>query len=305
MAMVEHFKQGRLRWINLKNPTKEEIKKAVTELGLSPALTADLVAPVRKSIATISDETIKITLDFPVVKKLSVFHAYEVKFLVSKNSLLTVQYDEMQGIDKFKRKFEVAATLNKKKKNMTGVHLFLSLMANLYESVDSKLDYLDSRLLEMETEIFENNEKKMVYEISKASKKLIAFKHTMHSHDKIFRDAQPMFEKLYNSSYKRDIKSIHELYLYLQRRADSMYETLTALRETNAAMLTTKQNEVMKTLTILAFITFPLTLFSSLFGMNTIDTPIVGSGGDFWIILGGMIAAAILFFAYFKGKGWM
>ena len=145
----------------------------------------------------------------------------------------------------------------------------------------------------------------MVFEISLASKKLIAFRHIMQSHDKVFRQALPLFQELYNSKYTNALQDVQGLYFSLLRRANAQFETLTALRETNSAMLFTKQNEVMQTLTIVAFITFPLTLLSSVFGMNTHSTPIVGNTGDFWIIVGSMIAAALGFFLFFKHKGWM
>jgi len=61
----------------------------------------------------------------------------------------------------------------------------------------------------------------------------------------------------------------------------------------------------MKVLTILAFITFPLVLLSSVFGMNTISTPIVGIKGDFWIIIGVMLAATFSMFVYFRKKKWL
>ena len=85
-------------------------------------------------------------------------------------------------------------------------------------------------------------------------------------------------------------------------RTLALFETLEELRNTNSALLTTKQNEIMKLFTILAFITFPLTLFTSMFGMNTIATPIVGGTNDFWMILGIMGVVSIGFFAYFKYK---
>jgi magnesium transporter len=291
--MVEHFKQGRLRWVNLKKPTSEEVKKVMSELN------------VKKSSAVLAESTVKITIDFPVVKRLDIYHPYEVKFLISKNSLVTVQYEEMEGIDRFKRQFEVSAALKKKQKTVTGVHMFLALIGHLYESVGTKLDYLDSRLSDMESEIFKSNEKQMVYDIALASKKLIAFRHIMQSHDKVFRIALPLFEEVYKSTYTNRLQNVQGLYYTLQRRANAQFETVTALRETNGAMLSTKQNEIMQTLTIVAFITFPLTLLSSIFGMNTKSTPVVGFAGDFWIIIGAMVAAAMAFFLYFKHKGWM
>jgi Mg2+ and Co2+ transporter CorA len=55
----------------------------------------------------------------------------------------------------------------------------------------------------------------------------------------------------------------------------------------------------------MAFVTFPLSLFASIFGMNTKTLPLAGFEGDFWIILGIMVAATIFFFAFFKHKRWL
>jgi Mg2+ and Co2+ transporter CorA len=61
----------------------------------------------------------------------------------------------------------------------------------------------------------------------------------------------------------------------------------------------------MKILTIMAFLTFPLSLFSSLFGMNTTATPIIGNPHDFWIIVSIMMLAIITIVSYFRHKGWL
>jgi magnesium transporter len=70
-------------------------------------------------------------------------------------------------------------------------------------------------------------------------------------------------------------------------------------------MLSTKQNEIMKIFTILAFVTLPLSLIAAVFGMNTTFIPIVGLPNDFWIIIGIMIITSLAMFAYFKYKKWI
>jgi LPXTG-motif cell wall-anchored protein len=55
----------------------------------------------------------------------------------------------------------------------------------------------------------------------------------------------------------------------------------------------------------MAFVTFPLTLFASLFGMNTLSLPLTGYKGDFWTIVGIMSVAAVCFFTYFRYKKWL
>ncbi len=303
--MTERFTQGSLRWISLKSPSKEEVATLLKELDLSPLLTSDLTTPVPKNSAVCIDGAVKVTLDFPVVKRIDPAHPYEVKFIIVKNLLLTVHYEEMEGIDRFKRQFEVSAALRKKQKGITSAHLFISLINNLYESADTKLDYIEAKLAEIEDQIFKDNEKQMVFEISNVSKKLITFRHILRGHEEVFRDLRPLFEQLYQLQFNTDIQNLQGQYFTMQRRVSTQYETLSALRETNSAMLTTKQNEVMKILTIMAFVTFPLTLFSSMFGMNTENTPIIGHHADFWIIVAIMITVAVSFFSFFKRKGWM
>jgi magnesium transporter len=289
----------------MKNPTIEEVQTIMHELDIPPALMTDITTFVPKNTVTRAEDTIKITLDFPVIKRLNAEHQFEVKFLVSKKSLVTIHYEEMEAIDRFKRQFEVASTLRKTQKGITGAHIFISLFNNLYDSALSKLDYIETKLADIESEIFKENEKFMVYEISNISKQLIAFRHTVRGHEDILRDMAQQFEDIYGNVFARDFHMIRTQYSLLQHMANTQFETMTALRETNSAMLFTKQNEVIKTLTTLAFITFPLTLFSSMFGMNTESTPIIGHPFDFWIIVGSMSIAATGFFIYFKRKGWM
>jgi len=305
--MIERFSHGKLLWVNLKNPTLEEVQKIMDELDLPPQLMTDLTTPVPRNSAQMIDDTIKITLDFPVVKRADVEHPYEIKFLISKKSLVTIQYEEMSALDRFRRQFEVAATLRKNQKHIMGAHLFFSLMNNLYDSASIKLDYIESTLTDAETEVFNenDNEKQMVFNIANISKKLIAFRHVMQSHDAVFRDAHVQFESIYKNMFTQDLRNIQGQYFLVLRRTQNLFDTLMALKETNSALLSTKQSEIMKTLTIMAFITYPLTLLSSMFGMNTTSAPIIGIVGDFWIILGIMSTATICFFFYFKRKGWM
>ena len=74
---------------------------------------------------------------------------------------------------------------------------------------------------------------------------------------------------------------------------------------TNDSLLTTKTNDIMKALTIMAFIMMPLMLFTSLFSINTEYLPLVTKENGFWIVVGSMVVLATIFFAFFKYKKWI
>jgi magnesium transporter len=219
--------------------------------------------------------------------------------------LVTIQYEEMEALDRFKKEFEVLTTLNKTSKKLTGTNLFFSLMNELYATSASKLDYVESTLSEIESEIFKDNERQMVVEIAKTSKRLISYRHVLRAHEDMFFEIEPLFAELHDEVHQGELASLQKTYSILFHRTNALFETLNAIRAANDAMLNTKQNETIKTLTIMAFITFPLTLFSSMFGMNTEATPIIGHAYDFWIIVIIMTFVTIFLFSFFKYKKWL
>ncbi len=304
-SMIQRISLDKLTWVNLKNPTTSEIQEVLIEFAVPPALMSDFNSTVPKNSACTADGFIKLVLDFPVVKQIDIKHPYEVKFLLSSHVLVTAHYEEMEAIDKFTKQLEVITTLRRASTRTSGAHLFFALLDELYGACSTKLDYVESLLAEIEADIFLENEKVMVERIANVSKKLISFRHILKTHEEILRDAAPLFKTVFKTIFTDELSSTHTDYTDLIRRTDMLYTTLKDLRETNLAMLTTKQNEIMKILTIMAFITFPLSLFTSMFGMNTESTPLLGRPGDFWIIVGIMSVVTIGFFGFFKYKRWM
>lgn len=303
--MIERFNEGKIVWINMLNPTGDEIREIMEEVNLPPDLVSDLSAPIPRSSALASSGVVKVTLDYPIVKRTDIDHPHEIKLLATKSHLVSVHFEDIEAIHRFKKEFEMITILKSAKRKATGGHLLLAMMSFLYNSLNAKLDYLESKLTDVEGEIFQEREKEMVFEISNISRRVITFKHVLDTHERVLTELKPAVESVFTKEHAQGVIELYDQYVFLTSRIKSIHETLAELRETNMALLTTKQNETMKIFTILAFITFPLTLFTSMFGMNTATTPIIGNEGDFWIILGIMAVVSVCFFAYFKYKRWI
>ena len=303
--MIERFNGGKLTWIDMVNPTSDEIREVMEEANLPPELVSDLSAPIPRSSAVAVGNVVKVTLDYPIVKRTDINHPHEIKLLATKTHLVSVHFEDIEAIHRFQKEFELLSILKNTKSKASGGHLLNAIMMFLYNSLNAKLDYLETKLVDVENEIFKGREKEMVFEISNISRRIISFKHVLATHAQVLDDLMELIETAFTKEHKTGVLEIHEQYLFLSSRVGTINETMDELRETNIALLTTKQNETMKILTILAFITFPLTLFTSMFGMNTSTTPIIGQPGDFWIIVGVMAVVSIGFFGYFKYKDWI
>lgn len=302
--MIDRYKYKSLTWIDVVSPTPEDIREIMEEAKIPPAFGNDLTAMVPHSTTTYQRGVLKVVLDFPIVRRTDIDHPHEIKFIVTKKHLITIRFEDIEAIHRFGKEFEVRCMLQSGKTTTTP-RLFLALLDFIYDGLYLKLDYLEARLKDVEEGIFSEKEKEMVTEISEVSRRLIAFRQTLGSHENALGRLRTSAQSAFSGKYENQIDSLEHHYRNLTRRVFALVSTLDDLRETNMGLLTTKQNEVMKTFTILAFITFPLTLFTSMFGMNTQTTPIIGNKGDFWIILSIMIFVSIFFFIYFKYRKWI
>lgn len=303
--MIERLEYQNVTWFNVMLPTTEDVRTLVEEADVPADFINDLTSMTPRTETLTTKNAIKVTLDFPIVKRTDIKHPHEVKFIATKNSLVTVRFEDITAIHSFAKKLEMAEILQQKDQKPTGVHLLLALLSHLYTALDEKIDYLESRIQSTEETIFQDNEKEMLYAISDISRRLVSFRHTILAHKRALNELDEAVTAVFPKKLHNGVRTLVASYDHLVRRVGGLRNTLDDLRDTNNALLSTKQNEVMKILTIMAFITFPLTLFTSMFGMNTVTTPIVGYKHDFWIILGIMLIVSIGFFAYFKYKKWM
>jgi len=303
--MIVRYLHKDVTWLDAIHPTSDEIREIFKECKLPANFAVDLTSMTPRSEAKIEKGAIKITLDFPIVKRTDINHPHEIKFIATKKHLVTIRFEDIQAVHRFQKEFEVLALLKDKSKNSDGALLLLVMLSYLYQGLDEKLDYLESKIQGIEQGIMVYDEKALLFEISAVSRRAISFQHTLQTHSLALKDLASLIPENYGKTYNERIELISATYKHLTYRVDSLLGSVRDLRQTNSDLLTAKQNEVMKFFTIIAFITFPLTLFTSMFGMNTESTPLVSNENGFWYIVGIMSVASIVFFIFFKYKKWL
>jgi magnesium transporter len=85
---------------------------------------------------------------------------------------------------------------------------------------------------------------------------------------------------------------------------DNYKEVVEALEDTNESVISHRQNDVLRVLTVISTVALPLTLIASIFGMN-VDFPGFGGAEAFWIVIGVMLATAIFMVGFFRYKRWL
>lgn len=306
--MLHRHEYKNLTWVDLESPTVDEVRSVVEEFGINTMVADELLSPTLRPHTERYDGYLYLVLHFPTLRQngeTATVPEQEVDFIIGKNFIVTTRYEELASFVEFRKVFEVNAALEEDHFTDNSFDIFLLLAKRLYRTVDVEIDEVRETLECIEAEIFKGREKEMVISLSRAGRDILNLKQALDPHQDVLSSLADLTAEFAGKEYVSRVRAIESMYYRSRKHVTRIWQTLSELRETNNSLLSTKQNEVMKILTIMAFVTFPLMLISSVFGMNTKILPIVGTEYDFWKIIGIMFVATFGMFYYFRHKNWL
>ncbi len=308
--MITRQQIEKITWLDMVNPTKEDVLAVMDEFDIHALVAEELLSPTIQSRVDEYSKYLYLILHFPALHHTEKGHqilaeSQEVDFIIGKKFLITVRYGNVDAILKLSKLIEVESVLRKAGGGEHAGFLFYKMMKSLYGALQAELEYISEALIHIEDRIFDQKEKDLVYELSVISSTLVGFRTSVRSHRDVLTSLEQAGRTFFDVDFVHYLKSISSAQYKVYNLVQSNFDTLNELRETNNSLLSTKQNETMKTLTIMAFVTFPLSLLAALFGMNTLHTPLVESQYGFWYVIMLMLAASGLFFGYFKYRKWL
>lgn len=304
--MVSTYKYKNLTWIDLESPTSEEVKFLMHKYFIHPLVAEELLKPTFRSKADIYKNLIYLILHFPVFdhhRKTSI--GCEIDFVIGKNFLITAHYMPIVPLYEIAKTLEASAML--KEENFTknaGVLVFF-IIKQLYNFALRQLDHIQLKINKIEENIFKGKEKDMVEAISYVRCDALDFQRAIHAHENVLNSFEMAGQKFFGADFIHYTNNIMGELMMVKNLLNNCKETIESLQDTNDSLLTDNANDTMKTLSILAFLTFPLMLVAALFSMDAQFTPIVGVKGDFWIIVGMMLVGVLGMIVIFKRKKWL
>jgi magnesium transporter len=305
--MRTELKNKKTTWVNLLSPTTEEIADLQKKFDLHPLIVAELKQPTLRSKVDIFGETIYLILHFPIFDLIKrTCSSREIDFVLGKNFLITVHYDAIETIDRVYGDCDIDESA---KDRCLGAHsgqTLFSILKPLYDFSLRELDQINKRITRVEEKIFSGKERETVKEISLLRREILDFSRILHTHQYILTSLEKAGEHFFPKDYHHYLAYISGEFYKLWNTLANYKETVGALEETNNSLLSTQTNEIMKTLTVMAFMLLPLTLVASIFGMNAVNMPIIGNTFDFWIILAIMaIFSTFIYFIFRRFLHWI
>ena len=304
--MINTYKYDGETWVDIDHGTPEEIHKIMDTYKIHPFVARELTTTTRKPRIEFHENYIYCILHFPAWKHSHAKEPHqEVDFIIGKDLLITARYDTIDALHKFSKTLEVKEVLEKDHSD-TGTHIiFIGMLKELYNGLFDELAYIEDLTENITAQIFKGNERKMVVSISEVTRTLLDFKRITDLHRDILDSLHEHGETIFGKTFAHSIEIITLDYLKINTTIRSNLEILRDLRETNNSMLSTKQNEIMKQLTVLGAVILPLTIISQLFGLSIHNFPLMNNPNAFWIILTMMCTVALITLVYMRHKKWM
>lgn len=307
--MLKRYNYRSLIWIDLESPTNDEVSSLVKEFKLHPLLGEEISSRSIKPRFDLYKHCAFAILHFPIrthIKGKYFIIEKEVDFAFGKDYIITTKYDTVEPLHNLSKIFEINSILDKTDLGDNAGVLFYYMVRRLYKNVANDLESIKDELLNIESRIFKGEERHMVMHISNVARQLLDFNQIMKGHDDILKTmSSTNMSEFFGQEYKVYLDDLILKHSKIQEMIANNKELLADLRDTNDSLLTTKQTEVTKLFTIMAFVTFPLSLFLDIFTIPSEHVPIIGLPYDFAIIIGMMIVLTIIMFIFFKWKKWV
>lgn len=302
--MRTSYEHNGVLWIDLESPTQEEIKAIVDQFGIVPMVAEELLIPSIKPRAEFYDAYVYVVLHFPTLRRSHQSIEQEVDFIVGRNFIITTHYDIVDPLHKFSKVFEVNSLLDKSNMGNHAGFFFFYMLKKLYKGVEYEVERVRHHLTTIEGDIFSGHEVGMVEAISNTSRDLLNLRQTIEPHREILHTIESDGAKIFGDTFAPYLRALSNEYYRVHNHVMRNTESLHELRETNNSLLSTKENETMRVLTIMALLTFPLALVVSILEIDSVYNPIKGMQYDFWVIVGIVIVLGTCMIAYFKHKNW-
>lgn len=303
--MMNRHRHGSIVWIDLESPTHEEVRGLINEFSLDAFVAEELLFPSVKPRCEAHKDYLYVILHFPAIRHSHKVREQEVDFIVGRDFIITARYDTVDPLHKFSKVFEVNSVLDKSNIGEHAGFVFYYMLRKMYKSIEHELSYVHDALLSVERQLFKDMEREMVASLSHAGRDLLVLRQAIEPHRDVLHTLEFEAGRFFGDEFRPYLRGLTNSYFRVHNHLMRQTEALKELRETNNSLLSTKQGEIMKNLTIVSFITFPLALVAAVFGMNIPSTPIVSRPDGFWVIMAIMGCAAFMLFGYFKHKKWL
>jgi magnesium transporter len=297
-----------LTWIHLDPPIDPETVNALRErFGWHPLDVEDVLSKrQRPKVDDYADEGYLFgVLHFPAYDKaVQRLNAAELDFFLGPDYLVTIPNVELLPVTRLFSRAQEDADFRRQLFDKGSGRLLYEVLDDLFDYCFPILDKIAYKLDSIEDDIEERRSEEIVEDISKAKQEIISFRKIVKPQRPALRLLERRIERFLPEELELYFDDLVDASERIWDLLDNYKEIVEALEDTNESLISHRQNDVLRILTVFGAIFLPLTFITGVFGMN-VGYPGEGTHEAFWIIVGLMIAVIVGMVGFFHYKRWL
>lgn len=291
-------------WINIDGVHNAEVIEAVGKnFNLHPLVVEDIVHPGQRPKMEEYDNCV--FMIFNVLThddERNDIVAEQVSLVLSEHFVLSFQERPGDIFDLIRDRLRNGKGRIRK---MGADYLAYSLLDAVVDHYFVILEKVGEKIEKLEEVLIDNPKPETMQEIHRLRREMLFLRKSVWPLRELIGGVEKSESPLVSESTMKYLRDVYDHTIQIIDTVETFRDMLSGLHDTYLTVISSRMNEVMKVLTIIATIFIPLTFIAGIYGMNFKFMPELDFKWGYFIVLFILFSVALLMVLFFKRKKWL
>jgi magnesium transporter len=259
-----------LTWVDAVAPDLDTAQALAERFGWHPLDVEDIVSKrQRPKVDDYEDDRyLFAVLHFPVYDKaVQRLNAAELDVFIGQDYLVTIPNRELLPVTRLFARCEGDEAYREQLFAKGSGRLLYEVLDDLFDYCFPILDKIGHKLDRIEDDMFEGAAEDVVRDISNVKQEIISYRKIIKPERSTLRTLERQVERFLPEDLELYFDDIVDASERIWDQLDNYKEVVEALESTNESVISHRQNDVLRLLTLISVTMLPLTLLTGIFGM--------------------------------------
>ena len=294
-----------LTWVHVDEPTSLEAAELAERFGFHELDIEDVLSKRQRPKIDEYPEYLFVVLHFPFYDKtVQRLNAAELDLFIGPGFLITLPNVELLPVTYLFNRVENDDRLRDDLFSKGSGYLLYHVLDDLFDYCFPILDKIGHKLDRLEDEMFRERAEEIVRDISNVKQEIIAYRKIIKPERATLRVLERYTQRFLPGELDIYFDDIVDAAERIWDLLDNYKEVIEGLESTNESVISHRQNDVLRVLTIFSATMLPLSVIVGIFGMNVIFP---GEGGTtaFWVVVATLIVVVVGMVSFFRWRRWL
>ena len=296
-----------LTWVNVVSPDVETAQELAERFGFHPLDVEDIVSKRQRPKVDDYEEDgyLFAVLHFPIYdNQVQRLNAAELDVFVGHDFVVTIPNRELRPVTRLFARCEEDDLFREQLFARGSGRLLYEVLDDLFDYCFPILDKIAHKLDGIEDEMFEGASQEVVRDLSNVKQEIISYRKIIKPERSTLRVLEGRVQRFLPQELDLYFDDIVDAAERIWDLLDNYKEVVEGLEQTNESVISHRQNDILRILTVFSVVLLPLTLITGIFGMN-VRFPGFETAHAWWAIVGGMLVVLGGLLGFFRYKRWL